>query len=69
MICNFIHNKISTSIKLGTCTVDALCHLYVNCYISKVFIVECNFSMKETTHFRIYVYMKIFIVLMCKTRS
>jgi len=47
--CDLINNN-STVIKLGTCILNALCMIYIQYYIVKVFIVECNFSIKFKNH-------------------
>jgi hypothetical protein len=43
-------NKMSTVTKLGTCIVDVLCQYLVKYYTVKVFIIECNLSMKFKNH-------------------
>lgn len=47
--CDLINNNL-TVIKLRTCTLNALCMIYIKYYIVKVFIVECNFSIKYKNH-------------------
>jgi hypothetical protein len=61
--CELTNNKNSTVIKLGTYTAIGLCHLKEKCYVVKVFIVECNLSMKfKNTNFRTFVYINFFFL-------
>jgi hypothetical protein len=63
-------NNKSTVIKQGTCTLNALCMIYIKYYIVKVFIVECNFSIKLKNHpFPGTCLYELFFVLMWKSHS
>ena len=48
--CDVTNNKNSSVIKLGRCTVNVLRQLYLKYYTVKVFIVECNISIKRKNH-------------------
>jgi len=51
---DLISNTNWTVSKLGTCTVNVLCHLQVKYYIVKVFIAEFNPLIIFTNHLYIY---------------
>jgi hypothetical protein len=68
--CTGINNKNWSVIKLGRCTVNVLCQLWLKYYIVKVVIVDCNFSFKlKTTYFRTHVCLNVCFVFVLRTRS
>ena len=66
--CDLKNHTSSTVTKVGKCTADLLCQLYVRYYTVTTFIFECTLSAhSKTTHFWTHVKEKFFLFLMWRT--